>query len=315
MAANPIVGLSNLVGGYQRGRMIAEDRDYELQRRALQQQQMEEAMRQGAEDRAAIKQVTGYSPAVLKAQEARYRMAKMQQQEEEDRIANVTGQAARMIGMGNTQQANQFLSDAGMGGVQAEDDPQDFAAVHIQTPSGKYKIKRTDLISVVSDPKQFARDAYALDKSLAGWQQKAQLEAGKQEFQAGQKQLDRESRERIAKMRQSVAGRAGVGGATLALINERSKQLEATGVPHNEAWAQAYGERVLQQGRAGAEQKVQIRVLQDELKMHLNNYDEQKAAETIGKMKRLSGLGQAKSKPTAAPQKKDDLPRRPWEKR
>lgn len=205
---SPLADITRFLTGYKQGQLESEERDYVRGQRALE-----------AEDRAAVLRETGYSPSVLKAQQIRMNMEKMRREAEDDRVARVSGNAARLIAMGRTQEGAKMLADNGLDAVQAEDDPNDPNYVHFATQGGRYRVPRTAAALIAADPIQFAKSEYALDKMLADQQFKAAEAEKKRVSVAEEKQKDRDLRLRLAaSAARNAATRSGAKSAVLQVV-------------------------------------------------------------------------------------------------
>lgn len=235
---SPLADITRFLSGYRQGQLEAEDREYVRGQRALE-----------AQDRAAVIQETGYSPSVLKAQQIRMNMEKMRREAEDDRIARVSGNAARLIAMGRTQEGTKMLADNGLDAVQAEDDPNDPNFVHFSTQGGKYRVPRTAAALIAADPIQFAKNEYALDKMLADQQFKAAEAEKRRVSVAEEKQKDRDLRLQLAaRAARNAVTRSGAKSAVLQVVDSlASNYVQNEGMDPVAARARAFREYALKE--------------------------------------------------------------------
>ena len=235
---SPLADITRFLTGYKQGQLESEERDYVRGQRALE-----------AEDRAAVLRETGYSPSVLKAQQIRMNMEKMRREAEDDRVARVSGNAARLIAMGRTQEGAKMLADNGLDAVQAEDDPNDPNYVHFATQGGRYRVPRTAAALIAADPIQFAKNEYALDKMLADQQFKAAEAEKRRVSVAEEKQKDRDLRLQLAaRAARNAVTRSGAKSAVLQVVDSLANTyVQSEGMDPVAAKARAFREYALKQ--------------------------------------------------------------------
>ena len=297
---SPLADITRFLSGYKQGQLESEERDYVRGQRALE-----------AEDRAAVLRETGYSPSVLKAQQIRMNMEKMRREAEDDRIARVSGNAARLIAMGRTQEGTKMLADNGLDAVQAEDDPDDPNFVHFATQGGKYRVPRTAAALIAADPIQFAKNEYALDKMLADQQFKAAEAEKKRLATADENAKNRASREKMFFQRiRQVGTKTGYKSARMEQVMALSKNYqENEGMEPGPATAKAF--RVV----LGGETDYKNRALTAKTAVAVAKIiGEEDPVAAQGLLKDAMGAARAprQKAPVAS---KDGLPERPWEKK